>query len=463
MAQAVDGPLQQAAELVKRRRHMAADAVLRAAPAWIARTPAWALMRGVVHTRLGQIEPACKQLLPLTRGPEPWASEALAALADIYHFTHQLDALRALLAESQAWAATPRGRLFAARLLQVADPAQALAGLLALVDAPVEPSLQRIAGFDAVKLLDKQARYREAYGLATRLHARSPAFDLSGFLASLRLQQRLLGKGRGWCQPRVDAVAGTAFIVGLPRSGTTLLEQMLDSHPDVAGIGEHEGVADLAGSLISAGVWPYRLSHLPVDAATVMQQQYLSTARRRAARSTSPSPTWTLDKSLMTWRWLPALAAVLPGAVALQVVRDPRDTAISTHLSYLDPMAFGWTASLDAIRQVISAERELVPLALHTLELPHETLVYEDVVADPRSHLQRCLDRLALPMDERVLAPERNTRTAMTLSHEQVRRPVNDASIGRWQRYEFAFDSSWKALADRHAAHAAQRRQSTPA
>jgi hypothetical protein len=448
MALAADGPLQQAAELVKRRRHLAADAVLRAAPAAVARTPAWALLRGVVHTRLGQIEPACACLLPLTRGPEPWASEALSALAEVYHFSNRHDELRTLLAESPAWAAMPRGRLFAARLLQAGDPAQALAQLLGLADAPEGGSLARIAGFDAVKLLDRLARYRETFELAGRLHARSPAFDLAGFLASLRLQQRLLGKGRAWCLPRVEPAAGSAFIVGLPRSGTTLLEQMLDRHPAIAGIGEHEGVAELSGSLMSAGVWPYRLNHLPADQAVTLQQHYRDSARHRAGRDT----TWTLDKSLMTWRWLPALAAVLPGAVALQVVRDPRDTAISTHLSYLDPLSFGWTASLDAIRQVIEVERELVPLALHTLELAHETLVYEDLVADPRSHLQRCLDRLGLAMDERVLAPERNTRTAMTLSHDQVRRPVNDASIGRWRHYDFAFDGRWDALAAGHAA-----------
>jgi hypothetical protein len=455
MAGAADRCLKDASQLLQQRRLVAAAALLDAAPAALVKSPSWALLRGAVHSRGGDIDGACTRLLPLTRGPEPWASEASAALADAFFVSQRLDDLRALLLRSKAWAASPRGGLFKARLAQDSDPAQALAGLLDLVDAAVEPSLQRIAGFDAVKLLDKLSRYREAYELAGRLHARSPAFDLGGFLASLRLQQRLLGKGRAWCPPRAEPVAGTAFIVGLPRSGTTLLEQMLDCHPDVAGIGEHEGLSELAGSLISAGVWPYRLSHLPADAATAMQRQYASTARRRAA---GDAP-WTLDKSLMTWRWLPALAAILPGAVALQVVRDPRDTAISTHLSFLDPLSFGWTASLDAIREVISTERALVPLALHTLALPHESLVYENLVADPRSHLQRCLDRLGLPMDERVLAPERNTRTAMTLSHEQVRRPVNDASIGRWQRYEFAFDSRWNALGD---AHAAQRRPPTP-
>lgn len=84
--------------------------------------------------------------------------------------------------------------------------------------------------------------------------------------------------------------------------------------------------------------------------------------------------------------------------------------------------------------------------------MPGTSIVYEDLVARPQATLERCLAALDLAMDERVLAPERNTRMAMTLSHDQVRRPVNDASIGRWRHYDFAFDSSWDTLAVAHAA-----------
>jgi len=61
---------------------------------------------------------------------------------------------------------------------------------------------------------------------------------------------------------------------------------------------------------------------------------------------------------------------------------------------------------------------------------------------------------MGLPMDPAVLAPEANARAVFTLSHEQVRRPINSASIGRWRNYAFAFDGSWDALA---AAHDARR------
>ncbi|MCE2885476.1 MAG: sulfotransferase, partial [Planctomycetaceae bacterium] len=157
-------------------------------------------------------------------------------------------------------------------------------------------------------------------------------------------------------------------------------------------------------------------------------------------------------KTLRAWRALPAVAAVLPGATCLSVARDPRDAAISTFLSYFHPFTDGWTASLASIRRVHEAERTIVPRVLEVLEIPHERLVYERFVDAPRVHVERVLARLGLAMDDAVLAPEANRRAVFTLSHGQVRKPINRASIGRWQNYAFAFDGSWDALAAAHDA-----------
>ena len=450
-----DASLGPAQALMQRRSYAAADQALIELPAQIQATPAWVLLRGVTLTKLGRVDEASTVLLPLVSGAEPWASEGAAALADALHLNQQQPALRELLAQVPAWAQSPRGRLFEARLLLRSDPSQALEMLTAIVDGPSAAELRRVAGFDAVKLLDRQGRYREAHALATRIHALAPPFELANFLARLRLQQRLLAKGAAWCPPRAEPVSDVALIVGLPRSGTTLLEQMLDAHPEVSGIGEHEGMADIASSLVGAGVWPYRMSHLPTETAATLQQRYRDTARSRMGK---PAARWSLDKSLLTWQWLPALAAVMPGAVALRVLRDPRDMAISAFLSPLDAQAFGWTAHADSLRQVIEMERELVPQALQALGIAHETIVYEDLVADAAGLIAPVMERLGLAMDAGVLSPESNARTAVTLSNEQVRRPINDTSIGRWKNYEFAFDGNWDGLAAAHEAARAGRR-----
>jgi len=104
-------------------------------------------------------------------------------------------------------------------------------------------------------------------------------------------------------------------------------------------------------------------------------------------------------------------------------------------------------SSLDSIRRVISAERALAPRALEVLGVSHENIRYESLVESPREHMERVLSRLGLPMDEATLSPESNSRTVLTLSHEQVRRSINRSSIGRWRNYEWAFDGAWDAIA----------------
>jgi hypothetical protein len=221
---------------------------------------------------------------------------------------------------------------------------------------------------------------------------------------------------------------------------------MLDRHPAICGIGEYEGIATLGAELLGRGVWPAGLDQLERSDAHRLRERYLAGAliSRRSGAS------WTFDKSLMTWRYLPAVAAVLPGAVCLRMQRAARDTAISIFLGNFHPRAFGWTSSLDSIRSVIAAERALAPRALEVLGLSHEEIRYESLVESPREHMERVLSRLGLPMDEATLTPEANQRTVLTLSHEQVRRSINRSSIGRWQNYAWAFDGSWDELERSH-------------
>ncbi|NBQ13653.1 MAG: sulfotransferase, partial [Proteobacteria bacterium] len=200
--------------------------------------------------------------------------------------------------------------------------------------------------------------------------------------------------------------------VGMPRSGTTLLEQMLDRHPAISGIGEYDGVNTMGTAVLGQGVWPRELSMLDARMAASMQADYLA----GAAVTRRASAQWSFDKSLHTWRWLPAVAAVLPGAACLRIERDARDTAISIFLSNFHPQAVGWTRSLESIRCVISAERALAPAALRALGIPHEDIRYEELVDRPREHMERIVARLGLPMDDAVLAPEANARTVLTLA-----------------------------------------------
>ncbi|NBX36988.1 MAG: hypothetical protein EBR10_07170 [Planctomycetes bacterium] len=405
------------------------------------------LLRAVINHRLGRSADAIAALQALIQQRAPNASDAMFALAEALYRSNRREELEDLLSRGGDWLQDSRAAIFTARITARADRAGTIDRLESLARSNGPAHLRRIAGFDAVRLLDADAQYRRAFDLATFLHASTGSvFDVEGLLEDVRAQLTLLERGRPWFEPSIPPQPGVLLVVGVPRSGTTLLEQMLDRHPAICGIGEYEGVATLGAELLGRGVWPAGLDQLERSDAHRLRERYLAGAliSRRSGAS------WTFDKSLMTWRYLPAVAAVLRGAVCLRMQRAARDTAISIFLGNFHPRAFGWTSSLDSIRSVIAAERALAPRALEVLGLSHEEIRYESLVESPREHMERVLSRLGLPMDEATLTPEANQRTVLTLSHEQVRRSINRSSIGRWQNYAWAFDGSWDELERSH-------------
>jgi hypothetical protein len=233
-------------------------------------------------------------------------------------------------------------------------PAEAIDALRRIAVPSAGVVLHRVAGFELVQLLDRLGQHREAFELATSLHAATtPPYDLEGLLLRIREQCDLLARGTPWFTPRAEPVQGIAMVVGLPRSGTTLLEQMLDRHPAICGIGEYEGIDRMGDAVVSTGRWPRGLGMMRPEVAARVQAAYTG----GLPRLRRPDATWTFDKTLSAWMWLPAVACFLPGAVCLHVERDPRDTAISMFLSFFNPRWYGWMSSLDSIRRVIDAER----------------------------------------------------------------------------------------------------------
>ncbi len=408
------------------------------------------VVRANMDHRLGKIDAAIARLYPIAKGHGPYAIEAAMNLAELYHLAGRRKELTTFIGEGGSWSSDPRALLARARARALIELDPAIEDMIKILRAPHPSLLRRVAGFEAVGHLDKQGRYREAYDLAREVHkATDGPCEPEEWLGHLRLQLSLLqNKGRAWITPRVEPVKGVAMVVSMPRSGTTLLEQMLDRHPQIGGIGEFDGLDTICRTMHSVQGWP----RLPaVIAPTVLaeaQRRYLDGAKqiRKAGAS------WTFDKTLLSWRALPELAAVLPGTVCINIDRDPRDMATSQFLSSFNPLSYSWTQSFDLIRQIVEMERIVVPLALDTLGLSYESFIYEDLIEDPGLFAGRCLTRMGLEMDDRVLTPEQNTRGAFTLSHAQVRKPINRGSIGRWKNYEWAFDSKWEMVVEAHHA-----------
>jgi hypothetical protein len=415
--------------------------------------PATRVIHAAVLHRRGQSEKAIGTLEAVIATASPPFVPAYTTLAEALYRLGRTDELQNLVRRPEV-ASHRELAVFRAHAVASHDPDEAVRRFKAVVDDIEQPAMKRwVAGFQAIRLLDRQGRYREAFDLAVRLHgAKLRRWNVDALADDVSRQldvvQRMRMQRGASAKPPANASLPVGLIAGLPRSGTTLLEQMLDRHPSVSGIGEYEGLGQARNVLVRTGMWPGNMASAPTEAIRAAAQIYLHGAvpRRRTGAS------WMIDKSLMVWNSLPAVAIALPGAACFHIARDPRDCAISIYLSNMHPETMGWNQDLESIRRVIAMERSLLPDALSAFGIPHVSIVYEQLVAHPKAYMQECLKVMGLPWDDAVLEPQKNTRTVHTLSHEQVRKPINDSSIGRWKNYAFAFDSSWDGLVAAHEA-----------
>ena len=406
-------------------------------------------LRGQLDIRAGRDADGIARLKPIALGRGSCAVEAMFAVLDICYHSNRRDEWQELMKSEGAWRKDIRAEFHGARRLALTDPLAGADALAAFMRGQASRDLRRHAGFEAAGLLDKAGEYRRAYETARETHRVTGAdFDLDVHMKPILEQIARIEQGARWVTPSVAPVEGIALMVSLPRSGSTLLEQMLDRHPAISGIGEYEGLGRIYNELKAQPAWPRRPADLPKAFCESMQRLYLDGAQRLRRDGAS----WVFDKNLRTWRSLPEVAAFLPGAVCLAVERDPRDMATSMFLSYFASDQIGWTFNFETMRRVIEAERRMIPRALEVLGIPHRHVIYENLVDDPAREARGCLGLLGLEMDDRVLAPEHNTKAAVTLSALQVRKPINRSSIGRWKNYEFAFDASWDALVADHEA-----------
>jgi tetratricopeptide (TPR) repeat protein len=306
------------------------------------------------------------------------------------------------------------------------------------LEAPdLQPEAVRALHFAAAALLDQAGRYDEAFAHArrgnetfSRPHDAAAQTEWVGRRVRYFTPQRLRALPRATYRSRRPV-----FIVGMPRSGTTLVEQILASHPRVYGAGELTALAQIASSLQDADwcegqPYPECLDALTVRRANRLAAEYLS-----AIESLNKDAAYVTDKMPLNVLGLELVELLLPGSRVIHCVRDSIDTCLSC---YLTGFAAGNEFSFD-LRQLGTYYRDYRRLADHwkkVLAVPVLEVRYEDVVFDTEGQARRMLEFLELPWDERVLRFYENRRRVATASEDQVRRPVYTSSIGRWKNYE---------------------------
>ena len=223
------------------------------------------------------------------------------------------------------------------------------------------------------------------------------------------------------------------FIVGMPRSGSSLIEQTIACHPQSFGGGEMPDIIDmiveLHHELGGKRFFPRYVPDLTEDQLDRHAAMHMS-----RLRELSPDADRITDKNPGNFLNLGFIAQLFPQARVIHTVRDPLDTCVSI---FTTRFTFGhqWTSDLSHIGAYYADYRRVMDHWRHVLDLPLLDVPYEDMVGDHEGTTRRILEFLGLPWDPACLAFDRSDRPVLTASYDQVRQPVYQSSVSRWKHY----------------------------
>ncbi|MFC1845004.1 tetratricopeptide repeat protein [Thermodesulfobacteriota bacterium] len=233
------------------------------------------------------------------------------------------------------------------------------------------------------------------------------------------------------------------FILGMPRSGTTLIEQILASHPLVFGAGELAILANLANNICTesaAPQFPECVQDLDVDAFERMGADYVAQIREY-----SNVAKHITDKMPHNFLYVGLIKTILPAAKVIHCLRDPMDTCFSlfktefagAHKYAYDMVELGQYYNL--YHDLMTYWEKVLPGFMYTLR-------YEQLVADQQGQTKSLLDFCRLPWDDACLTFHKTQRRVSTASLAQVRQPIYKDSVGLWKHYEKQLEPLQNAL-----------------
>lgn len=299
--------------------------------------------------------------------------------------------------------------------------------------------------FTLAKACDDLGRHQEAFDhwqAGNAIKRRHVAYDEAMYLGILRdlaaaFTPEVIAARRGVGEPSEVPV----FVVGMPRSGTTLVEQIIASHPDAFGAGESMYLHQLLGQNFAGADFPAHLSEVPNEALRKMGAFYAAHLRAKA-----PQAKRIVDKLPANFMLCGLIHLILPNAKIVHIKRDPLDTCLSCYAN-LFAQAIDYSYDLGELGRYYRAYGQLMdhwravlpPGAM--LEVSYETLV-----GDFEPQARRIVEYCGLSWDPACLSFHKTKRVVHTLSSVQVREPVYARAIGRAAPYAAWLDPLREAL-----------------
>ncbi len=387
--------------------------------------------------------------------------EAWAEIASIHEQANRLrEAGEAIARGRQVDPNHPALRLEAARIQRRGGDAEGAVRVLSgLAGGQLPARLAQQVQFELGTALDRAGRFDEAvaaFNAGNRLLAASVRrrdVDPGGFERRCRALEAWLDEGAPGAAPEAgdpgdDLGADLVFLVGFPRSGTTLLDTMLDAHPDVDSIEELPTLEAVIEWLhAQSGGYPRSMAGLDGNAVRELRERYRAECRRFLVGRTPPR---TLDKLPLRSLHVGLIHRLFPAARIIFALRHPCDVVVSNFMQayavneafiHFDTLASS-AAMYDRVMRLWQKLERALPLAVHYLK-------YEDLVAEPRAEIDRLCAFLELEAAEAMLDTEQRMAgrgPIMTSSYQQVAEPIYQRASGRWINYRKHLEPSLLAL-----------------
>lgn len=320
---------------------------------------------------------------------------------------------------------------------------------LALLDASEDDAGGGGGGLlEKGQILDSMGRYDEAFATFTAFKTRlretsGHSYQAERAASLVRDLREFFTEGRSRLLPRASHRSDhpqPIFIVGFPRSGTTLVEQTLSTHPDIAAgdelpiIGQlAERAQNLLGSLLT---YPKALSEMWLgDRAghiDSLRDLYLNEAVGFGA--VDPAKRWFTDKMPLNETHLGLIHILFPQSPIVHLVRHPLDVVLSVFSNGLTH-GFHCAYALESAAAHYALIAELIAHYRAALPLNYHAVRYEELVADQEGEVRGLLDFIGVPFDRATLAFHENARYARTASYAQVTEPIYTRSVHRYRNY----------------------------
>ncbi len=316
--------------------------------------------------------------------------------------------------------------------------------------------LQRMRQYETQPYLQQTDRYHLCFALGKALedrgehaesftyYARGNALKKEGGFYRAAAQERAVRRQMEICTPEFFAARrgwgcpdpSPIFVLGLPRAGSTLIEQILASHPQVEGTMELANIPRLVGSLGSGDKfgdthYPGVLADLTAEQCREFGEAYIRDTRvyRKDGKP------FFIDKMPNNFRNIALIHLILPNATIIDARRDAMDCCFS-NFKQLYANGHPFSYDLEDIGRYYRAYVELMDHLDRVLPGRVLRVQHEDVLADLEGSVRRILDHCGLPFDEACVEFHRTERRVHTASAEQVRRPINRDGVDQWRPYE---------------------------